>query len=88
LLALGIETSKHCTEDRIALCTISNIQLSRQIWLRWFDQTHAWIPTAEEQAAAAQQALRQEQCRTQSERQRAERLAEKLRSLGIDPDQI
>lgn len=50
-----------------------------RLWLRWFDQNNIWIPTAEEQATAAKQALLKE-------RQRADRLADKLRSLGIDPD--
>jgi hypothetical protein len=41
-------------------------------WLRWFDGQGNWIPTIAEQK--------------QQEQQRAERLAQKLRELGIDPD--
>jgi Uma2 family endonuclease len=47
-------------------------------WLRWFAEDQSWILTPEEQAL---QALSQEQ-------QRAARLATKLRSLGIDPEDI
>ena len=43
-------------------------------WLRWQDAEGNWILTASEQAEQAQQ--------------RAERLAKKLRELGIDPDQF
>src|SRR5262249_9955838 len=41
-------------------------------WLRWCDRGSEVIPTGAERA--------------ESERQRAERLAEKLRELGVDPD--
>ena len=43
-------------------------------WLRWYDAPQVWIPTPDERA--------------EQERQRAERLAERLRSLGIDPDSV
>lgn len=51
------------------------------LWLRWFDATHQWLPTAGERAA-------QEAQRAQQETQRADRLATKLRELGIDPDLV
>jgi hypothetical protein len=41
-------------------------------WLYWYDQNNRRYPTLEEQIDL--------------ERQRAERLAAKLRALGIDPD--
>jgi Uma2 family endonuclease len=54
-----------------------------------------WIPTAVEETVqanqrAAQEHLRAEQAnqRAEQERLRAEQLAEKLRSLGIDPNQL
>ncbi len=90
-------------------------QATEGLWLRWYDATGAWIPTAAERAEQAQQRAEQaqqqaEQAQQQAdqERQRAEqekqqrelaqqqaelahqrsqRLAEQLRSLGIDPDQ-
>ncbi len=43
-------------------------------WLRWYDGAGHWLATAVERA--------------EQEAQRADRLAARLRSLGIDPDQI
>lgn len=43
-------------------------------WLRWQDNEGNWIPTASDRA--------------EQERQRAERLAARLRELGIDPEAI
>ncbi len=45
-----------------------------RLWLRWYDTQGNWIPTPEERA--------------EQERQRAERLAEILRQLGHDPNQL
>lgn len=47
-------------------------------WLRWYDEAGSLLPTPEELA-------RQQ---TEQERQRAERLADHLRSLGIELDAI
>lgn len=49
--------------------------LSRQ-WLRWYDQNDTWILLDVEK----------ERLRAEQERLRAERLAERLRLAGIDPD--
>ncbi|WP_041596284.1 hypothetical protein [Halothece sp. PCC 7418] len=47
-----------------------------RLWMRWYDQNNNWIPTpAEPESQRAEQA-----------NQRAERLAEQLRALGIDPE--
>ena len=46
----------------------------RREWLYWYDQAGMRFPTPDEVA--------------QQERQRAERLAERLRAMGIDPEQI
>ena len=43
-------------------------------WLRWYDADGAWIPNKDE--------------RIEQERSRADRLAEKLRELGIDPEEV
>ncbi len=51
--------------------------ITRQ-WLRWLDAEGNWIPTALEQS---------EQRRIKAEEKTA-RLAEQLRALGIDPDQV
>jgi hypothetical protein len=45
----------------------------KAVWLRWCDQEGNVIPTGAELAEA--------------ERARAERLAARLRALGIDPDE-
>jgi Uma2 family endonuclease len=47
--------------------------INRQ-WLRWYDATDTWVPTDAELL--------------EHERQRADRLAERLRSLGFDPNQM
>ena len=49
-----------------------------RLWLRWYDSQERWVPTPEEQ----------ERQRAEQERQRAERLAEYLREMGINPDEI
>lgn len=43
-------------------------------WLRWYDAAHVWVPTPQERALEAER--------------RAELLAAKLRSLGVDPDTV
>ncbi|MDX2216998.1 MAG: Uma2 family endonuclease [Oculatellaceae cyanobacterium bins.114] len=43
-------------------------------WLRWCDAEGNWVLTPEEQV--------------EQEQQRSERLAERLRQLGVDPDQV
>ena len=63
-------------------------------WLRWRDDQGAVIPTGEEraaqEAARADQEVagrRQAEERARIEAERAARLAEKLRALGVDPEQ-
>ncbi|MCS6813017.1 MAG: Uma2 family endonuclease [Cyanobacteria bacterium] len=51
------------------------------LWLRWYDAAGEWVPTAQERAE-------QERLRAEQERLRAERLADYLRSQGIDPDSL
>lgn len=45
-----------------------------RLWLRFYDQEGIWIPTKEEQVAATAQ--------------KADKLAAKLRELGLNPDEI
>lgn len=73
-----------------------------RLWLRWCDQDGQVIPTGAEQAETERrraeterQRAETEQQRAETERQRAEgaeakaqRLAERLRSMGIDPDAV
>jgi Uma2 family endonuclease len=49
-----------------------------RLWLRWYDGTENWISTPAEQAEQAQKQFTEE-------RAKAERLAARLRELGIDP---
>lgn len=57
-------------------------------WLRWQNADGGWVLTDSERAAQAQQETTQTQQELAQAQQRAERLAEKLRSLGIDPEEI
>jgi flagellar motility protein MotE (MotC chaperone) len=73
-----------------------------KLWLRWCDVRGEVIPTGAEAKEIERQRAEQERQRAEQERQRAElsdqraeqerqrasRLAEQLRSLGIDPEQI
>ncbi len=52
-----------------------------RLWLRWCDRNGQLIPTGAEGREIERQ-------RADSERQRAERLAERLRAMGIDPDEV
>ena len=65
------------------------------IWLRWCDQDGNLILTGGERAECERQRAEQEHQRAEQEHQRAEQehqraeyLAEKLRTLGIDPDSV
>lgn len=51
------------------------------LWLRWCDRSGEVIPTGKESSERERQ-------RADSERQRATRLAERLREMGVDPDTI
>jgi Uma2 family endonuclease len=64
-------------------------------WLFWYDENNQHYPTAQEQAEQAKQRAEQASQRAEQEKQRAEqaelrsqRLAEQLRALGIDPDEL
>jgi Uma2 family endonuclease len=50
-------------------------------WLRWCDREGQPMPTGAEQAEL-------ERLQKEAERQRAERLSQRLRELGVDPDEI
>ncbi|MBF2051795.1 MAG: Uma2 family endonuclease [Elainella sp. C42_A2020_010] len=63
-----------------------------RLWLRWYNASGSWVPTEAEQARleAEQARLEAEQARLEAEQLRLEnaRLAERLRQLGIDPEEI
>jgi hypothetical protein len=57
-------------------------------WLRWWNETGVLLPWAVERVEQEHQRAEQEHQRAEQERQRAEKLAEYLRSQGINPDEI
>ena len=57
-------------------------------WLRWGDEAGNLLPWAVEKIELERQRAEQERQRAEQERLRAERLAEILRSQGINPDEL
>jgi Uma2 family endonuclease len=57
-------------------------------WLRWWNSVGGLLPTGDERADQERQRANQEMQRADSEMQRAERLAAKLRELGVDPEEV
>lgn len=57
-------------------------------WLRWFDTDGNLLPLGNERADQAEQRTAQAEQRTAQAEQRAEKLAAKLREMGIDPDAL
>jgi Uma2 family endonuclease len=58
------------------------------LWLRWCDQSGVVIPTAREQVEQERRRAEQEHRQAAQERIRAEKLAAKLRALGIEEDEF
>ena len=57
-------------------------------WLYWYDANGRRLPTPEEKAAAAVDQAEQEKMKAEQEKTRADKLAAKLKDLGIDPDSL
>lgn len=57
-------------------------------WLRWWDRQGRLLLTGHERADQEKQRADQEKQRADQEKQRAEHLARRLRSLGVDPDEV
>ena len=57
-------------------------------WLRIWDNEGKLLLSGDERAEQEAQRAEQEAQRAEQEAQRADRLAEKLRALGVDPDEI
>jgi hypothetical protein len=55
-------------------------------WLHWYDRFGKRFPTAQERAAKAEAIAIQERFAKQQAEQKAQRLAEMLRAIGINPD--
>ncbi|MBC7824136.1 MAG: Uma2 family endonuclease, partial [Candidatus Parcubacteria bacterium] len=59
-----------------------------RLWLRWCDRDGQIILTGAERADAERQRADAERQRADAERQRADHLAECLRAMGVNPDEI
>jgi Putative restriction endonuclease len=55
-------------------------------WLRCYDRNGDWLATDREDSDKAKQAAQEANLLADREREKAARLADKLRELGIDPD--
>ncbi len=73
-LALGYDTGEHIAWYRE--------------WLYWYDASGNRYLTADERAIKAEASANQERLAKQQAEQKAQRLAERLRSLGINPDEM
>jgi Uma2 family endonuclease len=56
-------------------------------WLRWCTSDGQYLPTPEEVVGQEREKADRARLRAEAERRRAERLAERLRALGMDPDE-
>jgi Uma2 family endonuclease len=57
-------------------------------WMRWKDQNGKLLPTGLEAIEAQSKLTLFEKQRAETEKQRADKLAEKLRLLGVNPDEV
>jgi non-ribosomal peptide synthetase component E (peptide arylation enzyme) len=57
-------------------------------WLRWWDELGNILPWAVEIVAQERQIAEQERLRAEQANERAEKLANYLRSQGINPDEL
>lgn len=85
-----VTTSEHwLTHVELGLCLWEGVyEGKRNVWLRWCDQAGNVIPTGAERAEQERQAKEAALQQVEQERLRAERLAARLRSLNIDPDEL
>jgi Uma2 family endonuclease len=63
-------------------------KLATTTWLRWWDESGNLLLTGDERAAQAEAIANQERLAKQEAEQKAQRLAEKLRALGVNPDEV
>ncbi|MBV8886084.1 MAG: Uma2 family endonuclease [Chroococcidiopsidaceae cyanobacterium CP_BM_RX_35] len=59
-----------------------------RLWLRWCDRNGNVISTGAERASMAEERADGAEERAEEAEQKAQRLAERLRAMGIDPDEI
>ncbi|MBW4560398.1 MAG: Uma2 family endonuclease [Mojavia pulchra JT2-VF2] len=60
----------------------------QDVWLRWCSQNHTVLATGDELAQQERQRAEQERQRAEQAEQRAQLLAERLRAMGVDPDNL
>jgi len=63
-------------------------QNQHQLWLRWWDSQGNLLLTGSERASIAEQRAETAEQRAETAEQKAARLAERLRELGVDPEQV
>ncbi len=63
-------------------------QNQEQLWLRWWDNEGNLLLTGHERADLAEYRVEQEKQRAELAEQKAAKLAERLREMGIDPDMV
>jgi Uma2 family endonuclease len=56
-----------------------------RLWLRWYDAQRQWVSTESEQERHRAEQAEQ---RATEQQQRADRLAEQLKAMGINPDEL
>ncbi|MFM7424721.1 MAG: Uma2 family endonuclease [Elainella sp.] len=59
-----------------------------RLWLRWCDQTGEVVPTGAERADSAESRADSAESRADQAESKAERLAERLRALGVNPEDL
>jgi Uma2 family endonuclease len=59
-----------------------------RLWLRWCDRDGEIIPTGAERASFAETNAQRAEAKAQQAEAKAQRLAERLRELGINPDEV
>lgn len=57
-------------------------------WLRWWDSEGNLLLTGDERSQLLASQLEQERQQKEAAQQRAEQLAERLRQMGINPDEV
>lgn len=60
----------------------------QSIWLRWTDRNGDIVPTGAERAAQAEAQTRQAEARASEAEARSQALADRLRTMGIDPNTL
>ncbi|BAY12107.1 Uma2 family endonuclease [Calothrix sp. NIES-2098] len=60
----------------------------QDVWLRWCYQNFTVLATGDERAEQERQRAEQEKQRAEKAEQRAQLLAERLRAMGVDPDNL